>query len=261
MPSTLNPRSGYMAAPTSLRVAYLSMLVQALALFVFAISGGRAFSASAGSWWQILLGVLGSYLIFDSGNVVLKGRSLGRWLALISSGLMLAGFGWHLFAHGSTASTFALFLHGVVLANAILTIVAVLLPSSNAVFSKSSNDQSIAGIRKKFEQEAEQDAKKVVPQDYKKSDSAINAANQEKAKEAAVAAVVAKFGPGMADKAAEIADRVLSDPNSDLAKKMNDMAASNDQIDELSLNRAQRRALEKAQRTGKKPVVTQRSDR
>lgn len=264
MPSSLDPRAGLAAAVPTIRLAYAAMLVQSLGVFVFAVSGGRLFAVDSSAWWQILLGVLAAYLVFDSAAVVLKARPMGRWLALILSGMVLAlsGVGVSLAVSGGSALGTA--SCAVVLLAAMASIVAVLLPPSNRAFSAYQGLSLVGGPTQNVA------AERKVPQDRKRSGGAESGEAHRKAKQQAVDAAVAKFGPGVADKAAEIAERVLADPQSAAqAVQAGAGAAAPSEssgqapagMDEAALNRAQRRAIEKARRTGKKPTIVQRVPR
>jgi len=250
MPILSDPRAGFKAAPTSLKIAYLAMLTQSLGAFLAGVTAGRIFGGTGMAWWGMLATLVLAYLIFDSATVILKGRPMARWLTLVFSGVSLLFFAWQTYA-GLGGSSVFLVANMVFVIAGILAIIAVFLPSSGEAFAAHRGEDVTAVAKDLAQTKRSSKSGKKVP----------SPSSREDAKQAAVDAAVAKFGPGVAEKAAVLADRVLDSQtkgSGDTGETSGDMQGIADQA---ALNRAQRRAMERAKRTGKAPKIVERKTR
>lgn len=262
MALSIDPRPALRTAPTVITAAYAALVVQALLVLACAATAGALFGVTA-PWWLIVLLVLAGIVLLDNATVVAKGRPFGRWVTLVASAGWFAFAGMHLAAHPVSSGA-------AIIVSALALALVFLPPASRAHFAANKGASLIGMLRQASPDAAAAaaaatTAARPVPQDYKGHRTPKSATSQEKAKQAAVDAAVAKFGPGIADKAAEIADKVLSDQKDARTQTLvaEASAASGADtaeagIDTAALNRQQRRALERAKRTGKAPQVVQR---
>ena len=123
---SMNPKKPWGAVNTLAKITYLSIVVEALLFFAYAVSGGSLFGGHLSVIWRVA-SAFGAYLILDNGLVYLRGKaSLGVQIALVVN-LLLA---WFYTKHISHA------LDKVALASAVISFILLLLPASRKHISK-----------------------------------------------------------------------------------------------------------------------------
>lgn len=232
MKIVLNPLPALRTAPSVVRLAYLGLFAQAVAL---AATGVR--SGSIG--WGVAA-VFGGYVTADTGLALARGRKLGHRIAVLLSAAL---FALH-FARGT-----ADLLHLVGAAAAGGTLVLLFLPGMFRHLRAHAKDPLMISKRRPSPAAPAIPLEPRLPQDHKPALPEQLAAAEEDAKAQAVAQVQAQYGRSAAKAAERVADKVLGNQ------------ADLDKIDLSKLNRAERRAVEKARRTGGKPTMTKRVPR
>lgn len=136
----LDPRKSLAIAPVSVRVAYFAALASGLLIFADGLSRGRLLGIFSSSW-AIVVSLIVGYLFADNGLLFLKARLLGRHVALVLQGLLVAA-GVSAFSQGTAANLAAAILSGVLF---LIVIGSLYSTSARAYFASRSYQPIVNG--------------------------------------------------------------------------------------------------------------------
>ena len=232
MKVVMNPIPAFKKAKSLLKGAYVAVILYSLAILAIGVTGGNLIGAHMQNWWFITLLVIASYMVIDSGLIILRGKRIGVSMAMlatvgVSGGVLVVSS-----KHGYTL-TDDLYLGFSVFLLILLVSVSLTLPKT-----KKKDKGKIEPI-KTFRPE---------PKDRLAPKAQRDEADMSRARSQAIKAATDKLGPLGGRKAEELVDRVMKGEINmgSVTKQIKERAAS-EEVDLTMLNREQRRIMKKIQ--------------
>jgi hypothetical protein len=232
MKIVMNPVPSFKKANALLKGAYSALILYSLSILAIGVTGGSVIGVHNKTWWFISLLVVASYMVADSGLVLLKGKRIGTTMGILSTLVLSTSVFLIASKHGFKLGDIAY------LGYSFFLFVLLLTTSFTLPKRKKADKKKIEPVKDSRPQ----------PKDRLAPKAEREEADMAAARSQAIKAATDKLGPLGGRKAEELVDRVMKGEINmgSITQQIKEKAATED-VDLTTLNREQRRALKKIQ--------------